>query len=75
MEKETRPQRKKANPLLVILFVLFQAGVIAYTAVVEFGKRPPEDTALEFAEHGWLYLLAGILCLAAAAGIVGWTQL
>ena len=68
MEKEARPVKKRRNPLLVVLFVLFQAGVIAYTAIVEFGKRPPEDTALEFASHGWLYLLAAVLCLAAAYG-------
>ncbi len=68
MEKEARPVKKRRNPLLVVLFVLFQAGVIAYTAVVEFGKRPPEDTALEFASHGWLYLLAAVFCLVAAYG-------
>ena len=71
-EENLAPERPKAkNKVLkrigIILFVLLNAGVIGYTASLEFTKEKPAPMQ-PFTFVNILFLLGGILCLVVVLG-------
>ena len=67
------PEEKKKNRrmkiILFIIFVAFNAGVILFTALREFGSKPPEKLGFAFGPWNYLMIGAGFLCPLIAIGI------
>lgn len=64
---EERSKNRRMKIVLFLVFIAFNVLVIAYTAVHEFGSKPPEK--LGFAFGPWKYLMIAIAFACAFAAI------
>jgi len=65
---EAKRKNRRMKIILFVLFIAFNAGVIIYTGVYEFGSKPPEKLGFAFGPWNYMMIGAGFLCAAFAIG-------
>ena len=69
VENETEPPKpgnkrgKKTKFLLFLLFMLIVGAVVLYTAVHEFGNKPPEKLGFAFGPYNYMMIGLGFGCM------------